>query len=189
MSDSLWPHESQHARPPCPSPTPRVHSDSSPTSRWCHPDISSSVVPFSSCSQSLPASESFPMSQLFSWGGQSTGVSALVSEIYNFLERCALMPTGALCPWTSRMRVNKTFSNWSPEQNQHSSVKFQLETRTSSWPGPCTGLIAVTTLAIPSAGTWGNAHQPNVKITTYSVLGSVRRFFPFLEIYSGNLSK
>ena len=127
--------------------------------------------------------------QLFAWGGQSTGVSALVSEIYNFLERCALMPTGALCPWTSRMRVNKTFSNWSPEQNQHSSVKFQLETRTSSWPGPCTGLIAVTTLAIPSAGTWGNAHQPNVKITTYSVLGSVRRFFPFLEIYSGNLSK
>ena len=67
MSDSLQPHESQHARPPCPSPTPGVHSDSCPSSQWCHPAISSSVVPFSSCPQSLPASESFPMSQLFTW--------------------------------------------------------------------------------------------------------------------------
>ena len=67
---TLWPHESQHARLPCPSPTPRVHSNSRPSSRWCHPAISSSVVPFSSCTQSLPASESFPVSQLFSWGGQ-----------------------------------------------------------------------------------------------------------------------
>ena len=65
MSDSLRPHELQHARPPCPSPTPRVHPDSRPSSQWCHPAISSSVVPFSSCPQSLPASESFPMSQLF----------------------------------------------------------------------------------------------------------------------------
>ena len=64
VSDSLWPHESQHARPPCPSPSLRVHSNSRPSSRWCHPAISSSVVPFSSCPQSLPASESFPMSQL-----------------------------------------------------------------------------------------------------------------------------
>ena len=79
VSDSLRPHESQHARPPCASPTPRVHSDSRPSSQWCHSAISSSVVPFSSCPQSLPASESFPMSQLFSWGGQSTGVSALAS--------------------------------------------------------------------------------------------------------------
>ena len=65
MSDSLWLHESQHARPPCPSPTPRVHSDSCPLNQWCHPAISSSVVPFSSCPQSLPASESFPMSEYF----------------------------------------------------------------------------------------------------------------------------
>ena len=79
MSDSLWPHGLQHARPPCPLPTPGVHSDSCPSSRWCHPAISSSVVPFSSCPQSLPASESFPMSQLFTSGGQSTGVSALAS--------------------------------------------------------------------------------------------------------------
>ena len=79
VSDSLWPHESKHARPPCSSPTPGVHSNSRPLSRWCHPAISSSVVPFSSCPQSLPASESFPMSQFFTWGGQSTGVSALAS--------------------------------------------------------------------------------------------------------------
>ena len=79
MSDSLQPHESQHARPPCPSPTPRVHSDSRSSSQWCHPAISSSVILFSSCPQSLPASEPFPMSQLFAWGGQSTGVSALAS--------------------------------------------------------------------------------------------------------------
>ena len=76
MSDSLWPHESQHARPPCPSPTPGVYPNPYLSSCWCHPAVSSSVVPFSSCLQSLPASESFPMSQLFTWGGQSTGVSA-----------------------------------------------------------------------------------------------------------------
>ena len=79
MSYPLRPHESQHARPPCPSPTPGVHSDSCPSSQWCHPAISSSVAPFSSCPQSLPASESFPVSQLFPWGDQSTGVSALAS--------------------------------------------------------------------------------------------------------------
>ena len=79
VSDSFRPHELQHARPPCPSPAPGVHSNSRPSSRWCHPAISSSVVPFSSFPQSLPASESFPISQLFAWGGQSTGVSALTS--------------------------------------------------------------------------------------------------------------
>ena len=79
VSDSLRPHESQHARPPCPSPSPGVHSDSRPSSLWCHPAISSSVFPFFSCPQSLPASESFPVSQLFAWGGQSTGASASAS--------------------------------------------------------------------------------------------------------------
>ena len=79
VSDSLRPHESQHTRPPCPSPTPGVHSDSRSSSQWCHPAISSSVIPFSSFPQSLPASESFPMSQFFAWGGQSTGVSVLAS--------------------------------------------------------------------------------------------------------------
>ena len=79
MSDSVRSHESQHVRPPCPSPTPGVHSDSRPLSQWCHPTISSSVVLSSSCPQSFPASKSFPMSQFFAWGGQSTGVSALAS--------------------------------------------------------------------------------------------------------------
>ena len=81
VSDSWRPHESQHSRPPCPSPTPGVHPNSCPSSRWCHSAISSSVVPFSSCPQSLPASGSFPMSQLFAWGGQSPGVSALASVL------------------------------------------------------------------------------------------------------------
>ena len=79
MSYCLQPHKMQHSRPPCPSPTPGAHSDSCPLSQWCHPAISSSVVPFFSCPQSLPASEALPMSQLFTWGGQSTGVSALAS--------------------------------------------------------------------------------------------------------------
>ena len=81
VSDSLRPRESQHARPPCPSLTPGVHSNSCPSSQRCHPAISSSVVPFSSCPQSLPASGSFQMSQLFTWGGQSTGVSASTSVL------------------------------------------------------------------------------------------------------------
>ena len=81
MSDSLQPHESQHTRPPCPSQTSGVYSNSSPLSQWCHPAISSSVISFSSCPQSLPASGSFPMSQLFTWGGQSIGVSASASVL------------------------------------------------------------------------------------------------------------
>ena len=81
LCPTLQPHGLQHARPPCPSPTPRVHPNPCPSSRWCHPTISSSVVPFSSCPQSFPASESFPMSQLFASGGQSIGVSALTSVL------------------------------------------------------------------------------------------------------------
>ena len=81
MSDSLQPHEPQHTRPPCPSPTPRVHPNSCPLSRWCHPTISSSAIPFSSRPQSFPASGSFQMSQLFALGGQSIGVSASVSVL------------------------------------------------------------------------------------------------------------
>ena len=81
MSNTLQPHEQQHARPPCPSPTPGVHPNSYPLSQWCHPTLSSSVVPFSSRLQSFPASESFQMSQLFSSGGQSIGVSASTSVL------------------------------------------------------------------------------------------------------------
>ena len=82
VSDSLQPHESQHARPPCPSPTPGVHSDSRTSSQRCHPAISSSVVPFSSCPQSLPASESFPMSQLFAWGGDPLLIKTLIKVLH-----------------------------------------------------------------------------------------------------------
>ena len=81
VSDSLRPHEPQHAMPPCISPTPRMYSNSCPLSRWCHPTISSSVVPFSSCPQSFPASGSFQMSQFFASGGQSIGVSASKSVL------------------------------------------------------------------------------------------------------------
>ena len=81
VSDSLRPHGLQHARPPCPSPTPGAYSNSCPSYTWCHPTLSSSVVPFSSCPQSLPASGSFPMSHLFTSGGQSTGVSASASVL------------------------------------------------------------------------------------------------------------
>ena len=81
VSNSLRPHESQHDRPPCLSPTPRVHSNSCPSSWWCHPAISSCVIPLSSCPQSFPASGSFPMSQLFVWVGQSIGVSTLASVL------------------------------------------------------------------------------------------------------------
>ena len=81
VSHSLQPHELQHSRPPCPSPTPAVHSDSCPLSRWCHPAISSFVIPFSSCPQSLPGSGSFLMGQLLEWGCQSIGVSALASVL------------------------------------------------------------------------------------------------------------
>ena len=117
VSDSLRPHESQHARPPCPSPTPGVHSDSRPSSRRCHRAISSSVVPFSSCPQSLPASESFPMSQLFAWGGQSTGVSALTSFLpKNTQDWCPLEWTG----WISVQSkgLSRVFSNTTVQKHQ-----------------------------------------------------------------------
>ena len=81
VSDSLTPHESQHGRHPCPSPTPSVHPDPCPSSQWCHPTILSSVIPFSSCPQSFPVSGSFQMSQLFTSGGQSIGVSASISVL------------------------------------------------------------------------------------------------------------
>ena len=98
VSNSLQPHESQHTRPPCPSPTPGVHSSSRPLILWCHPVISSSVVPFSSCPQSLPASESFPMSQLFAWGGQSSIIPSkehpgLISFRMDWLDLLAVQGT------------------------------------------------------------------------------------------------
>ena len=88
VSNSLRPHESQHARPPCPSPSPGVYADSRPLNQWCHPAISASAVPFSSCPKSLPASESFPRTQLLAWGGQSTGVSASASVLPMNIQGC-----------------------------------------------------------------------------------------------------
>ena len=116
VSDSLWPHESQHARPLCPSPTPGVHSNLHPSSRWCHPAISSSVVPFSSCPQSLLASESFPMSQLFAWSDQSTGVSALASFLPKNTQGWSLEWTG----WISLQSKghSRVFSNTTVQKHQ-----------------------------------------------------------------------
>ena len=105
MSNSLWPHESQDARPPCPSPT--LITNSRPSSQWCHPTISSSVVPFSSCPQSPPASESFPMSQLFTWGGQSTGVSALASFLKRDFPRIDTNSILLFCPAGKRQKQTK----------------------------------------------------------------------------------
>ena len=116
VSDSLRPHGLQHARPPCPSPTPGVHSNSCPSSWWCHPAISSSVVPFSSCPQSLPASESFPMSQLFTWGGQSIGVSASTSVPPMNTQDWSLEWTG----WISLLSKGhpRVFSNTTVQKHQ-----------------------------------------------------------------------
>ena len=117
VSDSLRPHELQHARPPCPSPTPRVHSNSYPSSWWCHPAILFSVVPFSSCPQSLPASESFPMSQLFAWDGQSIGVSALASVLpKNTQDWPPLEWTG--CIYLQSKGLSGVFSNTTVQQHQ-----------------------------------------------------------------------
>ena len=117
VSDSLRLHELQHSRPPCPSPTPGVHSDSRPSSQWCHPAISAPLVPFSSCSQSLPASESFPMSQLFAWGGQSFGVSASASVLpINTQDWSPLGWTG----WISLQSkgLSRVFSNTTVQKHQ-----------------------------------------------------------------------
>ena len=135
VSDSLQPHESQHARPPCPSPTPRVYSNSWPQSQWCHPAISSSVIPFSSCPQSLPASGSFPMSQLFAWGGQSTGLSASASVLpMNTQNWSPLGWTG----WISLQSkgLSSVFSNTTVQKYQFFSTQLssQSNSHIHTWP-------------------------------------------------------
>ena len=135
MSDSLRPHESQHARPPCPSPTPEVHSDSHLSSQWCHPAISSSVVPFWSCPQSLRASGSFPMSQLFSWGGQSIRVSALASVLpMNTQDWSLLGWTG----WISLQSkgLSRVFSNTTVQKYQFFGAQpsSQSNSHIHTWP-------------------------------------------------------
>ena len=135
MSDSLRSHESQHARPPCPSPTPGLHSNSRLLSRWCHPAISSSVVLFSSCPQSVPASESFPMSQLVTWGGQSTGVSVLAS----FLPKKS--QGWSPSEWTGWISLqskglSRVFSSTTVQKHQFfgAQLSSQSNSRIHTWP-------------------------------------------------------
>ena len=135
VCDSLWPHESQHASPPCPSLTPRVHSNSCPSRRWCHPAISSSVVSFSSFPQSFPASMSFPMSQLFPWRGQSIGASASASVLpMNTQDWCPLGWTG----WISMQSkgVSRVFSNTTVPKHQFFSTQLssQSNSHIHTWP-------------------------------------------------------
>ena len=135
MSDFLRPQESQHTRPPCLSPTPGVYWNSRPSSRWCHPAISSSVVPFSSCPQSLPASGSFPMSQLFTWSGQSTEVSALASVVpMNTQDWSPLGWTG----WISLQSkgFSRVFSNTTVQKHQFLGTQLfsQSNSHVHTWP-------------------------------------------------------
>ena len=135
VSGSMRPHESQHAWPPCPSPTPGVYRNSCPSSQWCHPAISSSVVPFSSCPQPLPASESFPVSQLFPWGGQSIGVSASASVLpMNTQDWYPLGWTG----WISLQSkgLSRVFSNTTIQKHQFFSAQLssQSNSHIHRWP-------------------------------------------------------
>ena len=135
VSNSLRPHESQHARPPCPSPTPEVHWNSCPSSQWCHPAISSSVIPFSSCPQSLPASGSFPTSQLFAWSGQSTGASVSASVLpMNTQELSLLGWTG----WISLQSkgLSRVFSNTTVQKHQFfgAQLSSQSSSHIHTWP-------------------------------------------------------
>jgi len=125
----------QHTTPPCPSPTPRVHSDSHPWSQWCHPAISSSVIPFSSCPQSLPASESFPMSQLFAWGGHSIGVSALASFL---LKKSQGWSPSKRTGWISLQSkgLSRVFSNTTVQKHQFfgTQLSSQSNSHIHTWP-------------------------------------------------------
>ena len=135
MSDSLRPHELQHTRPPCPSPTPGVHSDLCPLSQWCHPAISSTVISFSSCLQSLIASESFPMSQLFTWGGQSTGVSASASFLPKKSQGWSLSEWSCWISLQSK-GLSRVFSNTTVQKHQFFGAQpsSQSNSHIHTWP-------------------------------------------------------
>ena len=135
MSDSLWRHKPHHTRPPCPSPTPGVHPNPRSLSRWCHPAVSSSVVPFSSCPQSFPASGSFPMSQLFASGGLRIGVSASTSVLpMNTQDWSPLGWTG----WISLQSkgLSRVFSNTTVQKHQFFSTQpsSQSNSHIHTWP-------------------------------------------------------
>ena len=134
LSDSLRSHESQDTRPPCPSPTPGLHSDSRPSSQWSHPAVLSSVVLFSSCPQSLPASESFPMSQLFAWGGQSTGVSPVASFLPKKSQGWSPLEwTGWISLWSKGL--SRVLSNTRVQKHQFFSAQpsSQSKTHIQTW--------------------------------------------------------
>ena len=170
MSDSLQPHELQHARPPCPSPTPGVHSDSCPLSRWCHPAISSSVFSFS-CLQSLSASESFPMSQLFTWGGQSIGVSALVSVLPKDTQDWS--PS----EWTGWISLQSkglswVFSNTTVQKHQFfgAQLSSQSNSHSHTWPLGRHSLLPSPVWPLPiclDSWTWHSRFLCNIAI--YSI--------------------
>ena len=134
VSNSLRPHESQDTKPPCPSPTPRVHSNSCPSSRWCHPAISFSVVPFSSCHQSLRASEFFPMSQLFAQGGQIVAVSASASFLPKNTQDWS--PLGCT-DWISLQSkgLSRVFSNTTVQKHQFfgTQLSSQSDSHIHTW--------------------------------------------------------
>ena len=148
VSDSLWPHESQHARPPCPSPTPGVHSDSRPSSQWCHPDISSSVVPFSSCSQSFPASRSLLMSQFFTSGGQSIAASASTSLLPMNTQDWSPLGLTSLISLQSK-GLSSVFSNTTVQKHQFFSAQPSL---------------------------WSNSHMTTGKTITLTIQSFVHSF-------------
>ena len=135
VTNSLQPHEPQHARPPCPSPTPKVYPNPRPMSWWCHPTISSSVIPFSSCPQSFPASGSFQMSHLFTSGGQSTGVSASASVLPMNTQDWS--PSG----WTGWISLqskglSRVFSNTTVQKHQFfgAQLSSQSNSHIHTWP-------------------------------------------------------
>ena len=131
MSDSLWPHGLQHTRSPCPSPSPGVYSNSCPLSQWCHPTTSSSVVPFSSCLQSFPASGSFQMSQLFTSGGQSIGVSDSASVLPMTIQDWFLL---GWMGWISLLfkGLSRVFSNTTFQKHQFFSAQFSYSSTLTS---------------------------------------------------------
>ena len=135
MSDSLQPHGLQHARLPCPLPTLRAYSNSCPLSRWCHTTISSSVIPFSSCPQSLPASESFPMSQVFAWGSQSIGVSALAWFLPMKTQELISFRTAGWISLQSR-GLSRVFSNTTVQKHQFfgAQLSSQSNSHIHTWP-------------------------------------------------------
>ena len=167
VSDSLQPHESQHARPPCPSPSSGVHSDSCPLSQWYHPAISSSVVPFSSCPQSLPESESFPMSQLFTSCGQSIGVSALASFLPKKSQGWSPSEWTAWISLQSK-GLSRVFSNTTVQKHQFFGAQ---NNKNKKWRGQLRGSGLWWSWHF-KRGSWSHSHWQGGSLAKTCRLGS-----------------